>query len=166
MPNHCSHDLTVTGPALAIATLIQTYLTPNGEIDENKVVPYPEHFLKLDEIARNWKGDVRKCPKDGFNSGGYEWCLANWGTKWGTYHGKGIVEIPMKRKNTRKIFLQFDTAWGPGVVLYTALAKLMPECTFTYRYYECGMQFQGKLVFKNGTCIVNTRGTYTGRRGG
>src|SRR5262249_40688206 len=62
----------------------------NGCLDFNAFLPYPERFLALDKAAEEWEErkrndpdlDYRDRPKDGFNQGGYEWCIANWCTKW------------------------------------------------------------------------------------
>src|SRR5262249_32909329 len=90
MPNWCENDLTVKGPKDKVQEFIQRAEGPNGCLDFNAFVPYPERFLALDKAAEEWDDRNRNDPelhygdrpKDGFNQGGYEWCIANCGTKW------------------------------------------------------------------------------------
>jgi late competence protein required for DNA uptake (superfamily II DNA/RNA helicase) len=62
--------------------------------------------------------------------------------------------------------LGFYTAWSPALPLYAALAKRFPTCDIRIMYYESGMAFKGKLVYKNGKCTLNTSSNYRGSRGG
>ena len=92
MPNWCENDLTVEGK---IARLKEFQEKMRGKdrhgeethLNEDALIPYPEEFRKMDEAAAQYlkehPDDWKNAPKDGFNSGGYEWCIENWGTKWG-----------------------------------------------------------------------------------
>ena len=85
MPNHCDADMTITGPADVLGEFLAKYVTEcDGTVlSLDAIRPYPAKYRGLDRIAREyeeqhpehpWQGR----PKDGFNSGGYEWCLKNW----------------------------------------------------------------------------------------
>ena len=85
----CENDLAVEGPKEVIEEFLK-FAAGESPFDFEKFIPYPEEFQRLDEIAEAWLKehaerpdyDWHSQPKDGFNSGGYDWCVANWGTKW------------------------------------------------------------------------------------
>ena len=68
--------------------------TGENSFDFNLFVPYPKEFKDADNEAKRvydelvkeagdpYRIDWSKVPADGFNKGGYEWCIVNWGTKW------------------------------------------------------------------------------------
>lgn len=121
--------------------------------DFNTIVPYPEELRKRDEnyatLSREefeaiyptnsddgFAGKLKKdSPSlDGFNNGGYHWCVQNWGTKW-----PASKPVWVKEHST----LYFATAWGPAFPIISALHKRFPKLTFNYEYYERGMGFMG-----------------------
>lgn len=173
MPNHCDHDCFIEGPREEVEQLLTTVLDSTGALDANALIPYPEEFRRLDEAARAWheanrgKPDVdwRQRPKDGFNSGGYGWCCANWGTKWGCYDGRGVTEL-VARAGRRKVKLGWLTAWSPALPVYAALAAAFPYCYITVRYYEAGMGFKGMRKYRAGALVQETALPYRGSRGG
>jgi hypothetical protein len=121
--------------------------------DFNKVSPYPQKFRDLD----------LKYPlssKDGYNNGGYEWCIKNWGT------GKNVFNVWVN-KQTKSIFLTFDTAWHPPIPIIFTLSKKFPEVEFKIKFYEASLGFKGHYIFHKG--IVMSEGyteNYRGGRGG
>lgn len=56
--------------------------------------------------------------------------------------------------------IEFTTAWSPALGILKALAEIFPAVTFTYEFEECGMDFSGKVVYKNGQKIIDLSGTY------
>jgi len=139
------------------------------------IIPYPDKFKTQDKMAlekSNELVEMRKKAgyremsarkqetwnklnkadsyyiKDGFNSGGYEWCVKNWGTKW------GFVEVS-DCAFSRSHQFWFDTAWSPPVPLIRSLGEQFPKLTFSLRYSESGNCFRGKLVIKKGVCITD-----------
>jgi len=162
MPNWCSNDLTITGPSedlTTLANLVGLY-GDSPSFDFNKIDPYPEHFREQDEAAVEAfkRGDYSV--KDGFNSGGYDWCVTNWGTKW---NSNKLFNF----KTTRtKIKASFDTAWAPPQMVILTLSSRFPKCTFNLKYYESGMGFKGSLTLMDGEVMESKEGRYTGNRGG
>jgi hypothetical protein len=75
--------------------------------------------------------------QDGYNSGGYEWCCENWGTKW------SACRVELQEQNERCVHLAFDTAWTPPIPVIAALHKKFPEATLEIEYFECGVGFCG-----------------------
>ena len=47
-----------------------------------------------------------------------------------------------------------------------AVAKKYPKTRFLLKYYECGMAFQGRVVYSGGEEVESSQGTYSGNRGG
>lgn len=172
MPNWCENDLTLRGPGLKEAI---EQLGGNGEpLDFNTLIPYPEEFDQKDKEAamrEAWwaKADPEtrdKYPliKDGFNSGGYEWCVQHWGTKWNANCDKGGWNFS---PTAATALLSFSTAWSPPMPVIAALAARFPQLTVQLRYYEAGVGFSGRLTYRKGKLVIDTHNNnYRGRRGG
>ena len=132
--------------------------------DFNALLPYPEQFKKMDEIAAlsHKMGDFTV--KDGFNLGGYDWCVENWGTKWNAYQ----VTSPILKEfeKTKKIKISFQTAWAPPIPVIIKLGRMAEDCKITLRYYERGMAFQGRVVIEEGEITDSSQSEYNGPRGG
>jgi hypothetical protein len=164
MPNHCESDLFVNGPKAVVEEVIKKHFTADGELDCNTVIPYPEEYLRLDEVARKWEADnkdnpnrdYRLKPKDGYNQGGYEWCITNWGTKWGTYDGHGL------RRTTRGFSTTFNSAWSPPTPVVTALAAMYPKLKIQMNSFEPGAGFQVHALWENGVLNHETEEDYSG----
>lgn len=128
---------------------------PSGRsiFDFENIIPYPEEFKQRDKDAATLTPEEFKAkyptntdkvfggernkdgpPLDGFNNGGYQWCIQNWGTKWGACN-----PVWVDKHHT----LHFDTAWGPVFPIISALHKRFPHLTLQYEYYERGMGFMG-----------------------
>jgi hypothetical protein len=98
--------------------------------------------------------------KDGFNSGGYEWCIANWGTKW------GCCEVSITSRGDNYVILEFESAWCPPEPVIVKLGELFPDHRFTLQYWEGGCCFQGELIMQDGEVELEENHSYHGRRGG
>lgn len=156
MPNHCHNDLYIDGPKEQVAALL-ALIGADAEVpafDFNKVIPMPSQF----------EGH------DGFNAGGYEWCIANWGTKWGAYN--------VARRDYGGACVTFQTAWGPSKQVVLALHKLFPLCNLHLEFFERGMEFTGGMSalsedewyedspWQAGVASSEWNGKYRGHRGG
>ncbi|HEY1292850.1 MAG TPA: hypothetical protein VGJ60_07225 [Chloroflexota bacterium] len=166
-------------------------------LDLNTIRPYPQELAELDRAEREWssgyeaaraaagEGDsplprelsmavyqeyVRQHgerPKDGFNSGGYDWCVKNWGTKWGCYHQGYTGKPPLRRTSRGRVELHFSTAWGPfDTGLLEEVSTKFPALKFKMDSYERGMGFQCHVVVEGGEIADETSGDYHGSRGG
>lgn len=67
----------------------------------------------------------------------YEWCNANWGTKWEADHIAGSPE---------EGYLVFDTAWNPPIGIVAKLFEIFPEEDIDWYYEEPGMDFAGNYT--------------------
>ena len=154
MPNHVSQDLWVSGPTEDIKHFIEfaQETEENGAVlllSANKFIPYPKNFAGI----------------AGYNAGGYEWCIANWGTKWGIYNCK--CRLPKKYGKIKStVFYTFNSAWSPADRIINAMSKQYPSLTFKLKYYERGMQFKGTYIIKNYIVLKHEQSNYTGSRGG
>lgn len=126
---------------------------------EDVFIPYPEEFRIKDEKAE--KGEISK---DGFNSGGYEWCTENWGTKWGICNAR-IFSNRICR-DWGKVVYYFECAWSPPIPVIEKMAELFPLLTFELKYFEGGMAFKGIMVCSEGKVKKHTTARYRGSRGG
>jgi len=66
----------------------------------------------------------------------YNWCVANWGTKWDVGGDNGYI-----RPNPNTLKISFDSAWAPPLEAYRAMEELGFEVEAMY--YEPGMRFCG-----------------------
>jgi hypothetical protein len=167
MPNHCSQDLFVSGGKADLEAFIEHAKEEDVLLSANKFIPYPEKYKKLDkeaeEARKEWKKDRTKpYPQisDGFNSGGYEWRISNWGTKWGIY------DCSVTRTGNSLKYC-FNSAWSPASNIILAMSEKFPDLTFKLHYYERGLGYKGKFHCKGGEVLVSEESeNYRGNRGG
>jgi len=162
MPNWCDNDLTITGPKAtltAIAKLIG--LTDETPVfDFNRVIEYPQEYAEADKKASASRTNGDWSVPDGYNHGGYNWCVQKWGTKWNVGDDVHIKSLEPS------IRLNFNTAWGPPEGVIKTLARQFPTVKISLRYFECGAAFQGRLVIEKGDILEEETKDYHGRRGG
>lgn len=186
MPNHVENDLSISGSkadVTAVLALVGADQSP-PKFDFSAVIPYPEQFRILDDEHKALEAELgsyfaasramteKHGVSDGYNNGGYEWCLENWGTKWSAYD--------VARRDYRGCVVTFQTPWRAPVKLIAALHRTFPSVTFHLEYFEHGMGFCGGVSFlaDDDECEGDTPvppGTprnewrcdgYNGRRGG
>lgn len=177
MPNWCSCDLYVNGDADKVAEFIEFAKSKTEEgmiLDMDRFIPYPDNFKEMDRISEEWDkahggltgkdNDWSKRPTDGFNAGGYDWCVDNWGTKWNF----GEVELVNddEYNGKRSLKYTFETAWSPPTPVILAMGEKFPELEFDLRYFESGSEFNGIYVVKNGEVSDDRTADYFGDRGG
>lgn len=116
---------------------------PRGLFDFKNFIPYPQEYAERDFDAstltrEEFEAKYGKGAKDGYSSGGHEWCIKNWGTKW-----SASTSVWVDEHRT----LHFDTPWGPAFPIISEIHKRFPEMNFYYEYYESGMGFMGGCEF-------------------
>lgn len=167
MPNWCDCELTIHGPHEVSHRFVEFAANGDRLLDEDKFIPYPEKFRKRDEARKKWEEDQKrnggktdwsKAPKDGFNSGGYEWCGANWGTKW------GFCDVTLSGRYPP--FYKFKTAWNPPSLLIKKMGEMFPELRFELEYFERGAEFCGTFTVDGGVVECDESREYRGERGG
>lgn len=162
MPNHCETDMYIRGPQEKVDEFAKWLeeIEPQERDICRVLLPYPEPFKTMDEEARVFAWDAqtdeatRKAAlevyqakyghtKNGYNSGGYEWCKQNWGTKWGIYE---VDFTPDAGK--RGSLLSFRSAWSPPANrVFQALSEKFPDLTFEIEYFEGGAAYCGGATF-------------------
>jgi len=152
MPNWCANTVVVKGDEEKVDAFEEFLKGGKGNFDFNLFIPYPEEYRVLDEKHSEainkglpWK-DVPK--KNGYNSGGYEWCIENWGTKW------GACEVVTARMSPEVFYADFDTAWSPPIPVVQKASEMFDSLTFSISYSEEAMGFEGRSEFLSGE-IVN-----------
>lgn len=181
MPNWCDCEVTIKGRPTVLKGLVDKVCSADetsGQLilDTNKIIPYPEEYRIPDEAHEKWfnahynqekhtlEGNLDEAPKDGFNNGGYDWCIKHWGTKWGICHCELLASELDGKVGTLKY--NFDTAWSPPLPLMKALSEMFPDVTVSISYWECGAGFRGRIRYRKGECISKMRADYKGNRGG
>ena len=142
MPNWCSNHITVRGSSQAeIKRLVDAFA--NGAFCD-AVLPIPEELNNPD--TGSFGGDNAEAKdqlraelieKYGY-SGWYDWCVANWGTKWDV-DANNPAEI---EDDGLSFSALFDSAWSPPIGVMEALVEQGFEVTLYY--YEPGMGYCGK----------------------
>jgi hypothetical protein len=171
MPNHVDQDLWVSGDVATIREFIefaQETVDESGPVllSANKFLPYPEEYRILDEQGKVERAKGNYTFRDGFNSGGYEWCKRVWGTKWGCYDATLSVPTTFGKRKKGTVFYTFRSAWSPAVKIIMAMSEKFPTLKFKLKYYECGMGFKGEYIVCGGQVLKDESGKYSGRRGG
>lgn len=185
MPNYCDCELMVSGPRVTLDEFRKELEGDNADgevLDANKIIPYPAIFALLDKLNA-FEVNQSKVPSaeltveeskllleaalaghdiknDGYNQGGYEWCLENWGTK-GSFYQSSIA-----RETSRSIHYSFMTAWSPPAPLIERMGEMYPKLSFRLKYFEGGAAFQGVFAMKAGQVVKDVSRRYSGNRGG
>lgn len=154
MPNHCENELKIEGSLKDLKEFMEFAKSTAKVIDENQFIPYPKKYADLD----------KKNPDnyDGFNSGGYDWCIKNWGTKWGMYD----CELELENLEYEEITYSFNSAWSPPKPVILAMGKKFPTLRFELIYFEQGQQFNGIYKIEKGEVVEEEQAKYWGHRGG
>lgn len=66
----------------------------------------------------------------------YDWCVANWGTKW------DIDPVDVSRRDSNTLTITFNSAWCPPIQFYEFLES--EEYKVSATYYEPGCGFVGE----------------------
>lgn len=144
MPNWCSNALEITGkPKLLNKLLKHVEITESEATEEHdkaefscqRIIPRPS------SEDTNW----------------YNWNVNNWGSKW------DVSDFYWYDKDWEggSLGATFSTAWSPIPEVIYALAKEFPQLTFTYRFYESGSDFYGKVEYVKGVENVIEQGHYS-----
>ena len=180
MPNWCDCDLYVAGSESDLIAFEEKARGVDRLLDANNFVPYPEKFRQMDADHPGWSPpkdateeqtaefEAKKVAyrekygtdRNGYNLGGYDWCIDNWGTKWNL---DAVCQVSKRRRHRS---YNFFTAWSPPVPLITAMAAAFPGLRFKLRYFEGAMQFQGTFEIQGTEVYRSEYRDYGGGRGG
>lgn len=128
MPNWCANTLKII-PTTAKARAL---LPQIAEKFASETLPeWESAFQFIHPMPDALKGTT--APGDTPNW--YDWCVANWGTKWSESH---VVVIDSTSDELR---VCFDTAWSPPIGVYGQLVELGFDVQATY--VEQGIGYAG-----------------------
>jgi hypothetical protein len=122
MPNYCSNSITIRGEEAQLAQLAEQLQSDETTIME-RLVPTPDELIE--------------------NSGWYQWCLDNWGTKWDMIELAGDYDLDF-------ISLSYETAWSPNIPFWTTISSRFPGLKMTHHYREDGVGFMGIAYYQAG----------------
>jgi hypothetical protein len=147
-------------------------------LSAHRFIPYPDQYavdlMECTKCAHQFTRDqggesmFPNCPncdgsaKDGYNRGGYEWCIENWGTKWGLYD----IELVEDDSDNGRLEYTFQSAWSPPAPVIQAMSKRFPSLNFALEYFECGGGFMGSCEYEDGQEVSAGEAPYHGPRGG
>lgn len=153
MPNHISNRIKFEKTSNnwrrvceALDQLKVLMKTEDSPFDFNALIPYPKdwddadekHHIAVEEINTRLSavGDDKEkrqaimlewkdLPEDGYNHGGYEWCIANWGTKWNAYEIGFDCDA-----------ILFQTAWNTPRPIWAEISKRFPDLELVVEYAD------------------------------
>jgi hypothetical protein len=131
MPNWCDNSVTVQGPK---ENLDSFYEAMKYEGDFRLL----RAFIPASDYHST---DV------GYNNGGYEWCIATWGTKW----SESELQVHYAPNG---IDMTFETAWTPPLSGIAKIAAMWPTLTFSVEWSEPGMQFVGAAIYRGDHSVL------------
>ena len=174
MPNWCNHYIVVKGKLSELKKFREFAKGENGNLDMNSFIPYPEKFAKKDREVVGYYEKIKSLEKksekdkkakkeleqlkmlekledrettDGYNSGGYNWCIVNWGTKWNFW---GNTNEDIKIKNGRLNY-SIETAWSFPEPIAIEMSKQFPNLEFEWASEEESREFN--VIYKGGSQI-------------
>jgi hypothetical protein len=140
MPNWVDNDLIVSGDPDILANFAKDVCSTESCFDFEKILPYPDNYRELDELS----------PDSGYNSGGHDWCMDNWGTK------LPADEVDCDDSNNYRLNYIFITAWSPPTPIIKYLAQQYPDLTFELKTTDPSMGWHYTLTAHNGQFEENT----------
>ena len=148
MPNWCNNVVEVRGPNKIMKSLV------DHKFDIEKIHPCPEDLnitagregADEDEAQKALVAKEKANLKKYGHKNWYDWCCAEWGTKWnagGSNNEDMIVDYDDDVDDTGIALFTFSSAWAPPVGVYQKLKELHPDLYIQGRYYEPGVGFFG-----------------------
>jgi hypothetical protein len=152
MPNHCFNSLNITGPVKDVTAFVA--LVSGGKLDAfdfNTVVPMPSELVgTIKGTGENDNPELNEqlVKKHGF-SNWYDWCIANWGTKWGAYDVGEWFHEGTCDGETATATITFTTAWEPPSNFLKRASVKFPALFFNIEF-EIEDGVIGDVSFENG----------------
>lgn len=156
MPNWCDNRLRIIGEDSVVQSFIDGAITneAHGEVISilHRYLPFPPALMgKPIEVPNGGEISV-------FTDRGYNWCLANWGCKWGDTGTIITQDRILEEVGLRMVEMYFTTPWGPPVDGFIQISKTFPELTFNLAFHEDGMGFCGGSQICGGALISDFDG--------
>ena len=130
MPNWCSNQVTISGPAPVIAEITDILNREDTPLLA-WMVPEPRY-----EGDQDW----------------YHWRIQNWGCKW------DIGDVYFEHQDEEdEIKFSFCTPWGPPVEAFARWAQADGRVRFSLEYWEPGMGFVGRSEWDGDSLLEDHR---------
>lgn len=145
MPNYCSNAVIFRHEDPEMIRRVVDGYASEGLFAEFR--PCPDQLINT--VAGGYSDPVKQAAleqqeRDNLDTFGhrnwYDWCVANWGTKWDvTQEAGGDAEMSDDQLEVR---LSFDTAWSPPIAFYQHMESL--GFRVDAFYHEPGVGFCGR----------------------
>lgn len=136
MPNICNNRLAVSGDREQLRKFINAIIKEpeTGSLSIAQLFPMPEN-------ETDW----------------YNWCVRNWGTKWGDYnHAHEIRSLDIEPTINNYASFTYETAWAPfKETFWHKVSTMFPDLEFLIIYEEPGLCYAGSEKFMNGETIYS-----------
>jgi hypothetical protein len=169
MPNHVTNKLVITGSDEQINDFVskvnvKTEDGGNDGFDFNSLIPTPaelkdttapsdvvpdDQYASLVAEGTPLYGKISQSRADHLMktygvTDWYDWCVANWGTKWGAY------DVTDWNVFKNEAFVTFNTAWSPPTEFLINASKLYPNLQFKNTFCDEGGSFLGWEIISDG----------------
>lgn len=144
MPNWCENEVNIYGIEEGSEEEIKHFLETcfvDGELEFEKIIPYPDSAPSREDQPEDFMERLNHPFAKWYNDFGYDWCVENWGTKWGAAQ----QENDLSTYYPEEISLKFATAWSPPQGIHDKVQEMLPNCSISWFYKEEGMRVSGWL---------------------
>ncbi len=122
----------------------------NDLLDQLKEAKKPIAIPELIPCANGTEKDRKALIKKYGTDNWYDWCHANWGTKWDC----SSSECGYQTDNKTYFSVSFDSAWCPPSGWFHKVAEMYPKLNFKLTYSETGVWFAGVMYTNEGGVCV------------
>lgn len=145
MPNWCDNEVEITGSAKSLDRLSELVIdnaVRKSALFEEQIVENHYSLLETFLPVSDYFGT-----QEGYNRGGYEWCIETWGCKWPER------DFHLIRVSEERLDIQFNTPWSPPENGYRFISKIFPDLMFHHYYRDEGLCFLGLISYQNGITV-------------
>lgn len=119
----------------------------NNQLTEAKT---PIEIPELIECANGTEEKRQALIKEYGADNWYDWCHANWGTKWDC----STEEMGFDTDNESYIIINFNSAWSPPINWLGRVIKMFPNLNFKLVFMETGNWFAGCAYSEDGELML------------
>ena len=142
MPNDCSNNLYVWGNEEALQKFVEDITVDGRMLILRSLYPCPTElyetvagFMGTDKAEEHRIQQETNVAKYGHKDW-YDWCCANWGTKWDACHAESELKSFGNTSRPGELFYSFDTAWSSPAPIIDILIAKFGHVEMFYDYEE------------------------------
>lgn len=157
VPNWVSHKVIVQGDAEAKNEFLRFLQANDNHLDFNALIPMPPILEGTTSPSTGTTQNIEAERETGY-SNWYDWCIANWGTKWPAAEfvlrephnilEDWLTSIDPCVSEQENIEFTFDTAWDTPTPIFNALGLKFPDLWFTVYALEEDWSFGVHLCYR------------------